>query len=278
MKLGMNIRNWGPTATPEFLSNCARSADRSTLDSIWLNDHLGLPEKFDNVYGIPSDMGDILDPLGVSNFLAGITERIRFGTGVLVIPYRPALVTCKLITSIQVLSGGRFLLGVGPGYLAEEFAALGVPKSKRGEITDTTLTFLHEASKKILHTLNGQDFLVRPKLSLPPIYIGGKAEIAIPRALKYGSGWQPAAGETPSALKTAMDTWNNPNDGDNFKKLDIVMMKTLPLDERNATVDILSEYKAAGVTEFVHTQGYESTNQYDEIVQLIDTELRTLIR
>ena len=155
MKLGMNIRNWGPTATPEFLSKCASSADCSTLDSIWLNDHLGLPEKFDNVYGIPSDMGDILDPLGVSNFLAGITKRIRFGTGVLVIPYRPALVTCKLITSIQVLSGGRFLLGVGPGYLAEEFTALGVPKSKRGEITDATLGFLLEASQKTKHTLNG---------------------------------------------------------------------------------------------------------------------------
>ena len=278
MKLGMNIRNWGPTATPEFLSKCAGSADRSTLDSIWLNDHLGLPEKFDNVYGIPSDMGDILDPLGVSNFLAGITQRIRFGTGVLVIPYRPALVTCKLVTSIQVLSGGRFLLGVGPGYLAEEFTALGVSKSKRGEITDATLKFLREASEKTAHTLNGQEFLVKPKLVLPPIYIGGKAKIAIPRALKYGDGWQPAAGETPSALKAAMKKWNNPDDRINFKKLDIVMMKTLPLNERNAASDMLSEYKEAGVTEFVHTQGYESTNQYDEVVQLIDTEMRTSIR
>jgi alkanesulfonate monooxygenase SsuD/methylene tetrahydromethanopterin reductase-like flavin-dependent oxidoreductase (luciferase family) len=278
MKLGMNIRNWGPTATPEFLSKCARSADNSTLDSIWLNDHLGLPEKFDNVYGIPSDMGDIIDPLGVSNFLAGITERIRFGTGVLVIPYRPALVTCKLITSIQVLSGGRFLLGVGPGYLAEEFTALGVPRTKRGEITDATLKFLREASEKTLHTLHGQDFLVKPKLVLPPIYVGGKAEIAIPRALKYGNGWQPAAGETPAALKAAMETWNNPDNSKSFKKLDIVMMKTLPLEDRNAAIDILCEYKEAGVTEFVHTQGYESTNHYDEVVQLIDTEMRTSIR
>ena len=278
MKLGMNIRNWGPTATPEFLSKCASSADRSTLDSIWLNDHLGLPEKFDNVYGIPSDMGDILDPLGVANFLAGTTHRIRFGTGVLVIPYRPALVTCKLVTSIQVLSGGRFLLGVGPGYLAEEFTALGVSKSKRGEITDATLKFLREASEKTAHTLNGQEFLVKPKLMLPPIYIGGKAEIAIPRALKYGDGWQPAAGETPAALKAAMKKWNNPDGRSNFKKLDIVMMKTLPLNERHAASDMLSEYKEAGVTEFVHTQGYESTNQYDEVVQLIDTEMRTSIR
>ena len=223
-------------------------------------------------------MGDIIDPLGVSNFLAGITERIRFGTGVLVIPYRPALVTCKLITSIQVLSGGRFLLGVGPGYLAEEFTALGVPRTKRGEITDATLKFLREASEKTLHTLHGQDFLVKPKLVLPPIYVGGKAEIAIPRALKYGNGWQPAAGETPAALKAAMETWNNPDNSESFKKLDIVMMKTLPLEDRNAAIDILCEYKEAGVTEFVHTQGYESTNHYDEVVQLIDTEMRTSIR
>lgn len=278
MKLGMNIRNWGSTATPDFLSECATTADKSTLDSIWLNDHLGLPDKFENIYGIPTEMGDILDPLGVANFLAGITQRIHFGTGVLVIPYRPAVVTCKLIATIQILSGNRFLLGVGPGYLKEEFVALGVKKTKRGKITDATLEFLHEASEKTLHNLNGQNFLVQPKLPLPPIYIGGNAEIAIPRAIKYGNGWQPAAGETPDSLVSAMKKWNNEDEQEDFQKLDIVMMKTLPLEDRNAAIDLVSAYKEAGVTEFVHTQGYESTSQYAEVVEMIDTEIRTCLQ
>jgi alkanesulfonate monooxygenase SsuD/methylene tetrahydromethanopterin reductase-like flavin-dependent oxidoreductase (luciferase family) len=277
MKFGMNIRNWGPTATPDFLSACARSADHSTLDSIWLNDHLGLPPQFDNEYGIDADMGDILDPLAVANFLAGITTRIRFGTGVLVLPYRPAVLTSKLIASIQILSNNRFLLGCGPGYLAEEFIALGVSKGKRGKITDETLEFLHEASKKTLHDLNGQDFLVKPQLSLPPIYVGGIAQIAIPRAIKYGIGWQPAFGQTPDDIVSTMKEWNSKTDDAGLKRLEVIMMKTLPLGEKNKAVDLAAAYKEAGVTEFVHTQGYETPYQYKEIIEQVDGAIRQAI-
>ncbi|MCZ6892749.1 MAG: LLM class flavin-dependent oxidoreductase, partial [Gammaproteobacteria bacterium] len=101
MKLGMNIRNWGPTATPDFLRACAEAADKSTLDAIWFNDHIGLPPKLENNdYGIPDDMGAILDPLAFSNFLAAVTRRIHFGTAVLIIPYRSAILTNKLIATI----------------------------------------------------------------------------------------------------------------------------------------------------------------------------------
>jgi alkanesulfonate monooxygenase SsuD/methylene tetrahydromethanopterin reductase-like flavin-dependent oxidoreductase (luciferase family) len=277
MKFGMNIRNWGPTATPDFISACARSADQSTLDSIWLNDHLGLPPQFDNEYGIDEQMGNILDPLAVANFLAGATRRIRFGTGVLVLPYRPKVLTSKLITSIQVLSNNRFLLGCGPGYLQEEFIALGVPKGKRGKMTDETLKFLHEASKKTLHNLNGQEFLIKPQLSLPPIYVGGKAHIAIPRAIKYGRGWQPASGETPDNIVSTMNEWNKKTDDAGLKRLEVIMMKTLPLEEKNMAIDLVAAYKDAGVTELVHTQGYESIHQYKEIIEQVDGMLRQAI-
>jgi alkanesulfonate monooxygenase SsuD/methylene tetrahydromethanopterin reductase-like flavin-dependent oxidoreductase (luciferase family) len=101
MKLGITIRNWGPTATPDFLTESAQLADRSTLDAIWINDHLGFPPIMDENLPIPPGMGEILDPLGFANFLAACTSRISFGTAVLVLPYRPEIVTQKLIT------GGR---------------------------------------------------------------------------------------------------------------------------------------------------------------------------
>ena len=277
MKLGMNIRNWGPTATPDFLRACAEAADRSTLDAIWFNDHIGLPPTIDNNdYGIPDDMGAILDPLAFGNFLAAVTRRIHFGTAVLIIPYRSAILTNKLIATIQVLSNDRFLLGIGPGYLKEEFKALGVPRTRRGKITDETLAFLRETSTNPLIESNGQPFLLNPTLSLPPIYIGGKAEIAIPRSLKYGDGWMPVGlspaqleGEIKSFRQQAADLGKNPPE--------IVAMKTLPLGDMAQANELAQAYQDAGVTHLVHTQGYDSPAHYAEIVDAIDGTIRTAL-
>ena len=164
MKLGLNLRNWGPHATPEILTECAQIADRSTLNSIWLNDHIGFPPgDWNNEYGIPDDMGSILDPLPMLAFLSGVTNRISLGTGVLILPYRPKLLTAKWIATVQVLSNERFLMGIGPGYLAEEFTALGVDKSKRGKITDEMLEFLRSAFENDQVTENGQALVLKPR-------------------------------------------------------------------------------------------------------------------
>ena len=105
MELGINIRNWGPTATREFLTESAKIVDNSSLDALWFNDHIGFPPEIkNNVFGVPKEMGSIIDPLGLACYFASVTKRVRFGTGVLVLPYRPALLTNKLLTAIQVLS------------------------------------------------------------------------------------------------------------------------------------------------------------------------------
>ena len=244
MKLAMNIRNWGPTATPEFLRACAEAADQSGLDAIWFNDHLGFPPKIENnEYGIPDDMGTILDPLGFATYLAACTQRIKFGTAVLILPYRPPIVTAKLLATIQLLSHGRFLLGVGPGYLEEEFRALGVSRKRRGRDTDDMIDFLHACAESELIEANGQPFVLSPKLDRPPIYIGGNQ-----RGAEAGRG-----------------------------PLEVVAMKTLPLNDRAAAIDLAAAYRDAGVSHLVHTQGYDSPAQYAEIVQQIDGEIRTAL-
>lgn len=277
MKLGMNIRNWGPTATVDMLTACAQAADRSGLDGLWFNDHIGFPPVLeDNPYGIPEDMGEIIDPLSFGAFLAGITSRIMFGTGVLVIPYRPQLLTNKLLSAIQVLSGNRFLLGIGPGYMPEEFRALGVDRTKRGRITDDMLQFLRDSAANPVVNANGQDIRLEPALPLPPIYIGGGAGVAIPRAVKLGDGWIPV-GMPPDELAPLIVEMNDKAAAAGRGKLDTVMMKTLPLEDRQQACDLARAYQEAGVDHFVHTQGYDSPAHYQEVIDQVDGEVRAAL-
>jgi probable F420-dependent oxidoreductase len=277
MELAMNIRNWGPTATPEFLRACAEAADRSGLDAIWFNDHLGFPPVIeDNAFGLSPDMGSILDPLAFATFLAACTTRIKFGTGVLILPYRPPIITSKLIGTIQILSDSRFLLGIGPGYLAEEFRALGVARNKRGQLTDSMIDFLRECAASELIEQNGQPFLLKPQLDCPPIYIGGGPAVAIPRTVRCGDGWMPV-GMSPEELAPHVSDLHQRAADAGRDGLEVVAMKTLPLAESAAAIELAQGYRDAGVTHLVHTQGYDSPQQYAEVVAQLDGEIRAAL-
>src|SRR5258705_11492729 len=115
MQLGVVVRNMGPHSTRETLVAAARAVDASPLADLWVADHIAIPP--DDAEG--SD-GRYLDPLATLAFLAGVTRRVGLGTGVLVVPYRPALPTAKWIATIQELSAGRLLLGVGVGWMQPE--------------------------------------------------------------------------------------------------------------------------------------------------------------
>jgi alkanesulfonate monooxygenase SsuD/methylene tetrahydromethanopterin reductase-like flavin-dependent oxidoreductase (luciferase family) len=120
VKLGIALRTMGPQSRPDVLLACARAAEDAGLDELWVPDHLAIPP--DDAEG--SD-GRYLDPLATLAWLAAATTRIALGTGVLILPYRPALPTAKQVATLQELSGGRLLLGVGVGWMAAEFRALG---------------------------------------------------------------------------------------------------------------------------------------------------------
>jgi len=278
LKLAINIRNWGDRATRDFLRTCAEAADRSTLDAIWFNDHIGLPPKIaNNEYGIPDDMGTILDPLAFAAYLAAVTDRIVFGSAVLILPYRPAILTNKWIATIQELSGNRFILGVGSGYLEEEFRALDVSRNQRGRITDETLAFLRGSASGPLIECNGQPIVLKPVLHLPPVYVGGKPEIAIPRAIRFGNGWMPV-GMLPEALAPHVAAYRQQAADQGLPPPEIIAMKTLPLDDFDQAIELAQHYASIGVTQLVHTQGYDSTAQYGEVIYAIDNALRSQLR
>lgn len=278
MKLGMNYRNWGPHVSRDNLLACARIADASTLDSIWVNDHIGFPSgDWDNIYGISAEMGNIVDPYAVMAFLAASTSRIEFGSAVIIAPYRPPLPTAKWLQSIQHLSGGRLLFGVGPGYLTEEFIALGVPKRKRGQLTDELLDVLHQAFSDPAVECNGQSLILMPQPQRPPFFIGGSASIAIPRAIKRGDGWIPV-GILPSDLKPLVADLQRQAVAAGRGLLEVIAMKTLPLEDLAAAVELAQAYRDAGATRLVHTQSYSSPAHYQELVDILTQEIQPAVR
>jgi probable F420-dependent oxidoreductase len=188
MRLGVALRSMGPQSSRETLLACARAAEAAGFADVWVQDHIAIPP--DDAEG---SGGRYLDPLGALAFLAGATARIGLGTGVINLPYRPPLPTAKAIATLQELSGGRLLLGVGVGWMAPEFRALDVPRAERGRRTDAMLAFLADCFAQDVVEANGQKFLFLPRPPRPPIYVGGDAAHAIPRAVKWGDGWMPMA-------------------------------------------------------------------------------------
>jgi len=193
MKLGVALRSMGPQSSRETLLACARAAEDAGFAHVWVQDHLAIPP--DDAEG---SGGRYLDPLSALAFLAGATSRIGLGTGVINLPYRPALPTAKAIATLQELSGGRLLVGVGTGWMAPEFRALGVPRAERGRRTDETLAFLAECFANDVVEANGQRFLFLPRPQRPPIFVGGNAPHALARAAKWGDGWMPMARDAAS--------------------------------------------------------------------------------
>lgn len=276
MKIGVNYRNWGPYATRENLLACARIADESTLDSIWVNDHIAFPAGgWKKGYPVPEmvwGMGNIVDPFAAMVFLGAVTSRIHFGSGVVVLPYRPALPTAKWLQSIQVLSGDRMLFGVGVGYFPEEFQALGVPKSQRGKITDDTLDLLHQAFSGDPVECNGQDIVFAPQTKRPPFLIGGATEVAIPRAIARGDGWMPM-GILPGDLKPLIKDFQQRAADAGRGPMEVAIMKTLPLDNVSEAVELAQAYRDAGATHLVHTQSYDTPDEYRAFVDVVSQEI-----
>ena len=131
MKIGVCSANSGPYATPARLRSVAELCEATGVESIWVSEHLVLSDP--RTPPSPMDPEDpILDPVTSLAFLAGITSSVRLGTGVIVLPLRNPLVLAKALATVDVVSQGRLIVGLGAGYVEREFAAIGVPFTDRG--------------------------------------------------------------------------------------------------------------------------------------------------
>ncbi len=245
MQLGIVVRNFGPQSEPDLLVACARAAEVAGLESLWVADHLAIPPE-----DAEGSNGRYLDPLATLAHLAALTERIRLGTGVLILPYRPALPTLKWIASVQELSRERLLLGVGVGWMGAEFRALGVDRSRRGALTDAMLEAFRCCFASDTVEMNGQPLLFRPRPKAPPLFVGGGGEHALERTLRFGDGWMPM-GADPVALEKPIAQLQRRAEAMGRTTPEVVAMGALPLDAPDQARAQLSQLSQIGVTRFV---------------------------
>jgi probable F420-dependent oxidoreductase len=256
VKLGVVLRTMGAEATRESLLGCARTAEQAGLDEVWVVDHVAIPP--DDAEG---SGGRYLDPLTALAWLAGATERIGLGTAVLVVPYRPALPTAKAIATLQELSGGRLTLGVGVGWMAPEFRALGIAREQRGRIMDETLTQWRTWFDDDQAEANGQPFLFRPRPPRPPILVGGQPPHALERAVRLGDGWMPM-GADPAKLRPHVERLRALAREHGRAPLEIAALGGLPLDDAGRARERLAELAELGVTRFAQGGRYTDVDAF----------------
>ena len=198
----------GPTAGPDRIRTLTLAAETLGLHSVWVPDHIVIPMEVKSTYpyaavGVgfdPLSQEVNYDVLATLPYLAGLTRRVRLGASVLVVPYRNPLLVAKWLASLDQLSGGRVLVGVGVGWLAEEFAALDQPHfAARGAVTDEYIEIWKAVWSQRTIRFSGrfyrfESILAGPKpLQTPtlPIHVGGHSPAALRRAARIGAGWQP---------------------------------------------------------------------------------------
>jgi probable F420-dependent oxidoreductase len=194
MKFGVWIPNCRHLATPDVIRATAVQAEQQGYDSVWVSDHVIVPDA--NV----ANFGEaIFDPFVTLAVAAGATSRVKLGTTVLIVPYRNAIVTAKMVSSLDALSAGRVVLGIGAGWLAAESAMLGVPFAERGAMTDEHLRAMQElwssdapAFEGKYTRFGGLKFEPKPvQRPHPPIWVGGHSRAALRRAVAFGAAWHP---------------------------------------------------------------------------------------
>ncbi|WP_405765693.1 TIGR03619 family F420-dependent LLM class oxidoreductase [Actinacidiphila glaucinigra] len=176
MRIGVNVPNFGPGTDPGVLRDWARTVEGLGFDLLMVSDHVVVTPDVAEQYPAP-----FYEPFTTLSWLAGVTDRIRLGTTVLILPYRHPLLTARMAANLNMLSSGRLVLGVGVGWARQEFAALGVPFERRGALTDEHLTALREAWK------DDADYAGGPV----PLWIGGNSAAGRRRAVRVGDAWHP---------------------------------------------------------------------------------------
>jgi probable F420-dependent oxidoreductase len=207
MKFGFSLSNNQGIDDVQAIVRLAIRAEELGFDSVWASDHVF------NVSYVFERIGDkpYYDPLTILSYVAAVTTHIRLGTSVLVLPYHHPMRLAKAAATLDVLCGGRLILGVGVGVIEQEFNALGSVYAERGASTDEAIAIMQAlwtqavpSHQGRLYRFSGMPFAPKP-VQKPhiPIVIGGVSRAAIRRAARVGNGWHPLA-MAPEVLREHM--------------------------------------------------------------------------
>jgi probable F420-dependent oxidoreductase len=193
MRVGVAVPTWGPFSDLGVLSDYLSVIEELGFDSAWFADHVAIPTYATDRFSPP-----MLEPLAVAAWALAKHDRLDVGTDVLVAPYRHPVLVAATAGSIQALSGGRLILGVGIGYLRGEMSALGIEPDRRGPVTDESLEALRTLwSGRGPHRFGGATFEFEDVLPVAvpatpvPLLVGGNNARARLRAARLGDGWHP---------------------------------------------------------------------------------------
>jgi probable F420-dependent oxidoreductase len=211
MQFGLFSMNMGACSYPEAAAQVAKTAEAAGFESLWAGEHVVLPDP--RVPPSPMEPRDrSLDPIVALTHVAAHTQRVRLGTGIIILPQRNPLVLAKELASLDVLSGGRVIFGVGAGYLEPEFRALGAPFEHRGPVTVEYLQAMNaiwsqqqpEFHGRFVSYAGVQAYPQPLQQPHPPIVMGGHSPMAYRRAVEHSNGWYGFALD-PEATATALE-------------------------------------------------------------------------
>lgn len=189
MKIGISVSNYGDFPSREFLQNAAKESEKQELDSIWTSDHIIVPWNH-------TPWTRVFETITTLSFISSITEQILLGTSIILLPLRNPIVLAKQIATLDVLSKGRVIIGVGIGWDNKEFDIIGKDFSSR---TKTVKNQVGQMRKFWRGDFTNEGFVSEPlpnKKNGPPILIGGQSQGALKRVAGFGDGWHPV-GITP---------------------------------------------------------------------------------
>lgn len=209
----------GPLANAAGIKALAAAGERLNYAYMVVPDHVVIPTEIDSTYPYSADgsfpgsgLGECMDVLTAISYASALTERLRFLTSVMVVPHRPALLTAKIISTIDNLSGGRITVGCGAGWMEEEFKALQLPDyAARGRVTNEYLDVFRNVWTNELASHDGEfvkfsNVSTRPlpvQNPHPPLWIGGESAAALRRVVSHGDGWYPIGNNPRFPMDTA---------------------------------------------------------------------------
>ena len=307
LRVGGLLPNVGTAASAEAIATFATSAERLGLSSLWVGDHLLLaedqharyPYNDTGDYVVPSDR-HFLEAFTTLAWVAARTERLRLGVSVCIAPYRHPVNVAKVLGTLEFLAPGRMVLGVGTGWMEDEFDSLGVPFDQRNARTAGLIRFVREAGRAdgAMNIENdgfpSRRMFLRPAPSPKlPIWVGGNGALARRRAARLGDAWHPALHrQSPAQLRTEMAEVRDltAGFGRDPEAIELTLFVAVALSERTherpweqgilrgpaeAVVGHLLDYAEAGVTEVVLSMGGSVARRVALLDALIDAGLPT---
>jgi probable F420-dependent oxidoreductase len=258
---------------PSALASIARKAEELGFESLWIPEHIILPVEYKSPYPYSSSGrmpappdAPLHDPMIALAFVAGITTKIRLATGIFVLPIRNPFATAKAVASLDVLSGGRFIFGVGIGWLEEEFNAVGMNFKDRALRTREYLALMKElwtstdpVYKGKTVSIEGFRFMPKPaQRPHPPIVFGGHTEPALRRTARLGDGWYGIAESIDGIRTTIAQLRDHERQANRTTPLEITIS---PRIGKPLTPDVVKQFAEMGVSRIIVAAGPSTKEQ-----------------